>query len=148
MICAPAWPGLASESKGISGSLHETLILEVYLGTGGNEGRLLVSTRNCLLWIPAVVLVFTLVTAATVTLSPGASAGRPGVLDDGKDLLPLAGITIEEAIAAAQTAASGPVDEIDLEYYQGRLVFNIDIGDQDVKVDASNARVLAVEMDD
>ena len=71
-----------------------------------------------------------------------------GTLDDGKDLLPQAGITLERAVAAAQGAASGPVGEIDLEHAQGRLVFNVDIGDKDVKVDASDGSIVAVDSDD
>ncbi len=66
----------------------------------------------------------------------------PGTLDDGKDLLPQAGISIDQAIAAAKTAASGNVGEIDLEHYQGHLVFNVDVGDHDVKVDATTGDVL------
>ena len=66
----------------------------------------------------------------------------PGTLDDGKDLLPQASISIDQAIAAAKTAASGDVGEIDLEHYQGHLVFNVDVGDQDVKVDAKTGDVL------
>lgn len=65
-----------------------------------------------------------------------------GKLDDGKDLLPQASITIDQAIAAAQTAATGDIGEIDLEDYNGKLVFNVDVGDQDVKVDAANGTVL------
>lgn len=73
---------------------------------------------------------------------------QSGVLDDGKDLLPQAGITLEQAVAAAQSAAAGPVGEVDLEHYQGKLVFNVDVGDKDVKVDASNGAVLASDSDD
>ncbi len=75
------------------------------------------------------------------------SAGA-GQLDDGKDLLPKAGITIDAAIAAAQGAATGALGEIDLEDDNGTLVFNVDIGDHDVKVDASNGAVLAADSDD
>lgn len=71
-----------------------------------------------------------------------------GQLDDGKDLLPQAGITLDQAIAAAQSAASGPVGEVDLEHYQGKLVFNVDVGDKDVKVDASNGSILSADADD
>jgi len=71
-----------------------------------------------------------------------------GTLDDGKDLLPQAGITIDQAIAAAQTAASGSVGEIDLEDYQGKLAFNVDVGDKDVKVDAADGSILAADSDD
>ena len=71
-----------------------------------------------------------------------------GTLDDGKELLPQAGITIEAAIAAAQSAATGPVGEVDLEHANGRLVFNVDIGDKDVKVDASDGTIVSVDSDD
>jgi uncharacterized membrane protein YkoI len=71
-----------------------------------------------------------------------------GTLDDGKDLLPQAGITLDQAIAAAQGAASGDIGEIDLEHYQGKLVFNVDIGDKDVKVDASSGSIVSVDSDD
>jgi uncharacterized membrane protein YkoI len=91
--------------------------------------------------------------AGSATASGGGGGERevrvaPGQLDDGKDLLPRAGITLERAIAAARAAASGPLGEVDLEYYQERLVFNVDIGDQDVKVDALSGVVLAVAADD
>lgn len=71
-----------------------------------------------------------------------------GQLDDGAGLLPRAGITLEQAIAAAQSAASGGVGEVDLEDYQGKLVFNVDVGNKDVKVDAATGNVLAVTADD
>ena len=77
--------------------------------------------------------------------APDASGSR---LDDGADLLPQAKITEAEAINAAQTAASGPLNEVDLEDYQGHLVFNVDVGSHDVKVDASNGDVLAAPVDD
>jgi uncharacterized membrane protein YkoI len=81
-------------------------------------------------------------TAAVLLITNSASAGKGGVLDDGKDLLPQAGITLEEAITAAQASASGPLDEVDLEYYDGKLVFNVDVGDKDVKVDAQTGQVI------
>lgn len=75
-----------------------------------------------------------------------------GTLDDGKDLLPQATISIDDAIAAAQAgvegATSGDIGEIDLETYDGTLVFNVDVGDKDVKVDASNGEVLSTNLDD
>jgi uncharacterized membrane protein YkoI len=75
----------------------------------------------------------------------GASASR---LDDGKDLLPQATITEQQAIEAAQAAASGALGEVDLEHYGGRLVFNVDVGAKDVKVDATTGDVLAAPADD
>lgn len=95
------------------------------------------------------VLVLAVAVVGVLTLlTSGASAGQGGVLDDGKELLPKAGITLEQAIAAAQTAASGAVDEVDLVYYNGILVFNVDVGDKDVKVDARTGVVLAATADD
>lgn len=71
-----------------------------------------------------------------------------GTLDDGADLLPLASITLEEAITAAHGAADGAVGEVDLEYVGDRLVFNVDIGEFDVKIDAQDASVVATDSDD
>ena len=75
-------------------------------------------------------------------VTDNASAGQGAVFDDGKELLSQADITLPEAIAAAETAAQGEVGEIDLEYYNGTLVFNVDVGEQDVKVDANSGAVL------
>lgn len=72
-----------------------------------------------------------------------------GQIDDGEELLSQTGITVEEAIVAAQAAASGTLGEIDLEYDgNGILVFNVDIGDKDVKVDAQTGAVVSVDSDD
>jgi len=51
-------------------------------------------------------------------------------------------------IAAAQGAASGALNEVDLEHRAGRLVYNVDVGAKDVKVDASSGQVVAVDGDD
>jgi uncharacterized membrane protein YkoI len=72
----------------------------------------------------------------------------PGTLDDGKDLLPQAKISIDQAIEAAKGAQSGEAGEIDLEHYKGRLVFNVDVGNKDVKVDAETGSVLSSLSDD
>lgn len=76
------------------------------------------------------------------------TAVAAGTLDDGQDLLPLAPITIDEAVAAARGAASGSIGEVDLEYVGGVLVFTVDVGRHDVKVDAASGEVLAVDADD
>ena len=69
-------------------------------------------------------------------------------LDDGKTLLSQAKITEQQAITVAQGAASGSLNEIDLEQYRGRLVFNVDVGSHDVKVDAGTRDVLAAPHDE
>lgn len=76
------------------------------------------------------------------------SAAATSRLDDGQDLLPKASITEQQAIETAQSAASGRLNEVDLEYRAGTLVFNVDVGSHDVKVDASSGHVLAVDQDD
>jgi uncharacterized membrane protein YkoI len=99
--------------------------------------------------------------AATVSrMVPGASAQdeegtgdvepavAAGTLYDGQTLLPLAGISLDAAVQAAQGATSGVVGEVDLEYVGDRLVFNVDVGDQNVKVEAISGAVLSVDMDE
>ena len=83
--------------------------------------------------------------AVGVAWAAGGGASR---LDDGKALLPQAKITEQQAIAAAQTAASGGLNEVDLEHAGGRLVFNVDVGSADVKVDAATGKVVRVDHDD
>jgi uncharacterized membrane protein YkoI len=75
-------------------------------------------------------------------------AAAPSRLDDGSSLLGQAKITEQDAIAAAQTAASGPLDEVDLERAGGRLVFNVDVGSHDVKVDATTGEVVSAGRDE
>jgi uncharacterized membrane protein YkoI len=92
---------------------------------------------------------------AAASLSGGAVAfagGNGGApvsrLDDGKDLAGQAAISEAQAIAAAQGAASGALNEVDLEHRAGRLVYNVDVGGKDVKVDAGSGQVVAVDADD
>src|SRR5262245_41203160 len=88
---------------------------------------------------------------AAGSLAGGAVAlpgGPPSRLDDGKDLAGQASITEAQAIAAARGAASGALNEVDLERRGGRLVYNVDVGANDVKVDATTGDVVAVDADD
>lgn len=71
-----------------------------------------------------------------------------GTIDDGEELLSQATISLDDAIAAAQASAPGNVGEIDLEYVDGQLVFNVDVGTHDVKVDATTGDVTSVDSDD
>jgi len=81
-----------------------------------------------------------------IGIGEDASAG-PGVIDDGEGLLPEASITLDQAIAAAQGQYTGDLGEIDLEYSDGRLVFNVELGDHDVKVAADTGEVLGAGSD-
>src|SRR6058998_959442 len=69
---------------------------------------------------------------------------QPGSLDDGKDLLPLTKITLEQAVADAQRAASGELGQVDLERFGGHVVYKVDVGDQEVRVDASDGSIATV----
>ena len=69
---------------------------------------------------------------------------KPGSLDDGKDLQPQASITLGQAIASARKAAAGPLGQVDLEHYRNRLVYMVDVGDREVRVDAANGNVAAI----
>ena len=86
--------------------------------------------------------------AGAVGVGWAAGGGGASRLDDGKDLLPQAGITEQQAIRAAQSAASGDLNEVDLEHTGGRLVFNVNVGASDVKVDAADGHVVMVDHDD
>jgi uncharacterized membrane protein YkoI len=69
---------------------------------------------------------------------------KPGSLDDGKELVPQAKITLAQANAAAQAAAQGGLGQVDLEHFRERLVYMVDVGDNEVRVDAADGRVLDV----
>jgi uncharacterized membrane protein YkoI len=96
----------------------------------------------------AVVALGALAGVGIANAAGGAGGGTGSRLDDGKNLLPQAKITEQQAIQAAQTAASGALNEVDLEHYDGRLVFNVDVGAKDVKVDATTGDVVAATSDD
>jgi uncharacterized membrane protein YkoI len=87
-------------------------------------------------------------TGAAVASGGSAAAPPASRLDDGKALLPQATITEQQAIAAAQGAATGRLNEVDLEHVAGKLVFNVDVGSHDVKVDAATGEVVASDTDD
>lgn len=68
----------------------------------------------------------------------------PGALDRGSDLLSSAKISLDQAIAAAQGAATGDLGEVDLEKLNGTLTFTVEIGTQDVHIDATTGAVIDI----
>jgi uncharacterized membrane protein YkoI len=80
--------------------------------------------------------------------SGAASSPSASRLDDGKQYLSQAKVSEQDAIAAAQSRASGPLNEVDLEQAGGKLVWNVDVGAHDVKVDAASGDVVSVAGDD
>jgi uncharacterized membrane protein YkoI len=98
------------------------------------------------------VLVVLLVLAGA-TLAFGGPSGliwddghyaKPGSLDDGKDMLSQTKVTLAEANAAAKRAASGQLGQVDLEHYENRLVYSVDVGDNEVKVDAGDGSIAGI----
>ena len=88
------------------------------------------------------------------TTGNGCSAGdaaeanaAPGTLIEGQDLAAQAAITVEQAITAAQGAATGDLGVVGLEDQDGTLVYTVKIGDQEVAVDATTGEVIATESD-
>lgn len=69
---------------------------------------------------------------------------QPGSLDDGKELLPQTKITLKEAVAAAQAAALGQLGQVDLEHAGDRIVYMVDVGDREVRVDSADGSIVSV----
>lgn len=61
------------------------------------------------------------------------------------NLQSLAKITPQQAQQSAQSAQAGTASSVKLENENGNLVYAVDIGQKEVKVDAGNGRVLYVE---
>ena len=69
---------------------------------------------------------------------------KPGSLDDGKELLSQTKISLATAIAAAQRAADGNLGQVDLEHYKGAVVYMVDVGSHEVRVDATDGSIVAI----
>ena len=71
-------------------------------------------------------------------------AFAPGSLDDGKNLLPQTKISLAQANAAAQGAAAGSLGQTDLERSGNHVVYVVDVGSQEVSVDASDGSIASI----
>ena len=69
---------------------------------------------------------------------------QPGSLDDGKDLLPQTTVWLADADATAQRVAQGELGQVDLERFGDRIVYSVDVGSQEVRVDANSGIVVDV----
>jgi uncharacterized membrane protein YkoI len=85
---------------------------------------------------------------AAAISSDQAGALEGSNLDDGSHLLSDARITPEEAIDIAQGEVNGNVEDIDLERNGSELIYDIEINDTDVHIDAMDGAVLYVEYED
>ncbi|MFT4036691.1 MAG: PepSY domain-containing protein, partial [Thermomicrobiales bacterium] len=68
-----------------------------------------------------------------------------GQLSEGQDLLPQAGITVDQAIAAATGATQGALGDVELKTVDGTLVFEVQVGDQDVHVNAADGSIVSTD---
>lgn len=105
-------------------------------------------------WLLIATLAAT--TAVTLVFTTGAIGGarglifddgafyQPGSLDDGKDLLPQTTVSLAAADAAAQRVAEGELGQVDLEQFGDRIVYSVDVGSQEVRVDADSGLVVDV----
>lgn len=69
---------------------------------------------------------------------------QPGSLDDGKELRSQTSVSLATAVSTAREVAHGAFGQVDLEHFRGRIVYTVDIGDNEVRVDAGNAKVVAI----
>jgi uncharacterized membrane protein YkoI len=100
-----------------------------------------------------VAVLATLVVLTAATFALGGAQGliwddghyaKPGALDDGKELAPQATISLSTAVATARAAATGALGQVDLERSHGAIVYTVDIGDNEVRIDAGNGKVVAI----
>lgn len=91
------------------------------------------------------------VSGGTVALAQGTDLlddRRGGQLEEGSELLPEANISVEEAIAAAEGVASGQVDDVELERFGDRLLYEVEVGKTEVVVDANTGEVVSSDADE
>jgi len=69
---------------------------------------------------------------------------NPGTLDDGKSVLSQTSVSLSSAVTTAQQAADGALGQVDLEHFRGGIVYSVDVGDQEVRVDATSGKVVAI----
>lgn len=73
------------------------------------------------------------------------AAAAPGSLEEGQDLLSKATIPLDQAISTAQKEVQGKLGTVSLSDEDGSLVYSVEIGDQEVKIDAADGSVITVE---
>ena len=67
--------------------------------------------------------------------------------EESKALVGLAEITADEAEQVAEAKVGGTASKVELGNENGTLIYEVEIGNQEVKVDAGNGSVLQVEND-
>ena len=85
--------------------------------------------------------------SVAIVATMAATPGDPRQLSEGADLLDQAGITVDEAIAAAQQVVSGDVQEVELERENGTLIFEVQINGREVVIDAATGAYVGLEVE-
>lgn len=57
-------------------------------------------------------------------------------------------ISVEQAIEIAESEVDGTAHDVELEREHGTLVYSVEIGNQEVEIDATTGEILATEFDD
>ena len=103
----------------------------------------------------ALVAALALILGATFAFGGGrgliyddGKAVKPGSLDDGKELLSQTKITLGQAVKTAQSAANGQLGQVDLEHLGSRIVYSVDIGNKEVRVDAADGSIASIQPQD
>lgn len=110
-----------------------------------------VTSRIRLPYVFAAALGVTLAIALVAVLSVQTVFGdesNDGRLEEGSELISEAAISVDEAISIAEAEASGIAEDAELERQGDRLVFEIEVGETDVYIDANDGSVLSVDGDD
>lgn len=68
--------------------------------------------------------------------------------EEAKALAPLATITEDRAVEIAEAELGGTASEVELESENGALVYEVEVGGQEAKVDAGNGDILHIENND
>jgi hypothetical protein len=79
--------------------------------------------------------------------SENAGAHQAGLIDNGAHLLGDAEVKPSDAIDIALSDIAGNVEDVDLEYIGEELIYEIEIDDQPVHVDAVDGTLVYVEFD-
>ncbi len=109
-----------------------------------------VTSRIRLPYVFAAALGVTLAVAMIAVLSVQTVFGDEsdsGRLEEGRELVSEASISVDEAISIAESEAAGRAEDIELERQGTRLVYEIEVGETDVYIDADDGSVLAVDND-